>query len=61
MPLKSGKSNKAVSSNIKTLVEDWRRSGKIGSSHPANKKAAVRQAVAISMSKAGRSRAQRGK
>lgn len=61
MPLKSGKSNAAVSSNIKTLVEDWKRAGKIGTSRPANKQAAIRQAVAISMSKAGRSRATRGK
>lgn len=61
MPLTSGKSDKAVSSNIRTLTEDWKRTGKIGTSHPANKQAALRQAVAISLSKAGRSRSQRGK
>jgi hypothetical protein len=56
MPLKSGKSQKVVSSNVKELVDKFQRSGKIGESQPKNKKAAVKQAVAISLSKAGLSR-----
>ena len=57
MPLVKGKSNKAVSKNIQTLVDDFQRSGKIGTSRPANKAAAVKQAVAISLQKAGRQKA----
>jgi hypothetical protein len=56
MPLKSGKSNKVVSRNIQELVDKYQASGKIGTSRPKSKKAAVKQAVAISLSKAGRSR-----
>jgi hypothetical protein len=58
MPLKQGKSQKVISSNVKELVDKFQRSGKIGESKPKNKKAAVKQAVAISLSKAGRSRKQ---
>jgi hypothetical protein len=56
VPLKSGKSNKVVSANVQTLVDDWQVKGKIGSSRPKNKQAAVKQAVAIALSKAGRKR-----
>lgn len=56
MPLKSGKSNKAISANIQTLVDDFQRSGKIGTSKPKNKAAAIKQATAIAYSKAGRSK-----
>jgi hypothetical protein len=56
MPLKQGKSQKVVSSNVKELVNKFQRTGKIGESQPKNKQAAVKQAVAISLSKAGRSR-----
>lgn len=56
MPLKKGKSNKAISANIQTLVDDWQAAGKIGTSRPKNKAAAVKQAVAIAYSKAGRSK-----
>ena len=57
MPLVKGKSNKAVSKNIQTLVDDFQRSGKIGTSRPANKAAAVKQATAIALQKAGRQKA----
>ena len=56
MPLRSGSSRKAVSSNIKELVDTYKSKGKIGSSKPASKSAAVKQAVAISLKKAGVSR-----
>ena len=56
MPLKKGKSNKVVSSNIKELVESYKSKGSIGTSKPASVGAAVKQAAAIAYSKAGRSR-----
>jgi len=58
MPLRKGRSDKTVSSNIKTLVHEYEDSGHIGASHPASKKKAVKQAVAIALTKAGRSRKQ---
>ncbi len=57
MPLRKGSSKAAVSSNIKTMVHEWEKDGSIGSSHPATKQKAVKQAVAISLKKAGKSRA----
>ncbi len=59
MPLKSGKSNETVKRNIKTLVHEYEDQGKIGKSRPDSKKKAVKQAVAISLKKAGKSRTQR--
>ena len=56
MPLRKGTSQAVVSSNIKTLVNEWEKEGSIGSSHPATKQKAVKQAVAISLKKAGKSR-----
>lgn len=56
MPLKSGKSNKAISANIQTLVDDYQAKGKIGTSRPKNKAAAIKQATAIAYAKAGRSK-----
>jgi hypothetical protein len=56
MPLKKGSSQSVVSSNIKTLVDDWNQDGSIGTSHPPTKKKAIKQAIAIALSKAGKSR-----
>ena len=56
MPLRKGSSQSAVSSNIKTLVDDWKKDGSIGTSHPPTKKKAIKQAVAIALGKAGKSR-----
>ena len=56
MPLRKGRSQKTVSSNIKTLVHEYDQDGTIGTSHPASRKKAIKQAVAISMRKAGISR-----
>lgn len=53
MPLKKGSSQATVSSNIQMLVSEWQKDGLIGSSHPATRKKAIKQAVAIALSKAG--------
>lgn len=52
MLLQKGKSSKTISKNIKELVGDWKQDGTIGTSKPKTKKQAVKQAVAISLSKA---------
>lgn len=57
MPLKKGTSQSVVSRNIKTLVDDWKRDGSIGTSRPPTKAKAIKQAVAIALAKAGKSRA----
>ena len=56
MPLKKGASRSVVSSNIKKLVDEWKKDGSVGTSHPPTKKKAVSQAVAIALAKAGKSR-----
>ena len=56
MPLKKGASQSIVGSNIKMLVDEWKKDGSIGTSHPPTKKKAIKQAVAIALSKAGKSR-----
>ena len=56
MPLQKGRSDKTVSANIKKLAHEYEKKGTIGTSHPASKKKAIKQAVAISLRKAGRSR-----
>ncbi len=56
MPLRKGSSQSVVSSNIKTLVDNWQQDGAIGASHPPTRKKALKQAVAIALSKAGKSR-----
>ena len=56
MPLKKGSSHEVVSGNIKTLVDDWKKDGAIGTSHPSTKRKAIKQAVAIALNTAGKSR-----
>jgi len=58
MPLQKGKSEKTVSGNIKKLVHEYDATGTVGTSHPLTRKKAIKQAVAISLKKAGCSRAQ---
>jgi hypothetical protein len=60
MPLSKGKSQKTMSKNIGEMVRGFKESGKIGTSRPANTRKAVKQAVAIAYSKAGKSRMKRG-
>ena len=55
MPLKKGSSQKTISGNISEMVSKYKKSGSIGTSKPASKKKAVKQAVAIALSKAGKS------
>jgi hypothetical protein len=56
MPLKKGRSNKVVSGNISEIVRDYEKSGTIGASKPKTKGKAVKQAVAIALSTAGKSK-----
>jgi hypothetical protein len=56
MPLKKGKSDKTVSSNIGEMVRKYKNTGKIGTSKPKSMKAARTQAAAIAYSKAGRTK-----
>ncbi len=56
MPLRKGSSQSIVSSNIKTLVDKWKKQGSIGSSHPPTREEAVKQAVAVALASAGKSR-----
>lgn len=60
MPLKEGKSRKTISGNIEKLVYAYDREGHVGSSRPASRKRAVKQAVAIALNKACVSRRQKG-
>jgi hypothetical protein len=56
MPLRKGSSQSVVSGNIRTLVDDWKKDGSIGSSRPPTKNKAIKQAVAIALAKAGKNR-----
>jgi hypothetical protein len=55
-----GKSAKTISKNIGEMVRGFKESGKIGTSKPASVRKAVKQASAIALSKAGKSRMKRG-
>ena len=58
MPLQKGRSERTVSRNIRKLVHEYDVAGAIGASHPASRKKAIKQAVAISLKTAGRNRIQ---
>ena len=58
MPLKSGKSDKTVGFNIKELIHSGREKGHIGTGPPKSGEALQKQAVAISLKKAGKSKNQ---
>ncbi|MGB7481291.1 MAG: hypothetical protein WA924_13275 [Burkholderiaceae bacterium] len=60
MPTTHGKKHDKVGQNVEKLVHEWERDGSIGSSHPPTKKKAIKQAVAISLKKAGKSKYQKG-
>jgi len=61
MPLKKGSSRKTVSGNIKEMVDGRKEDGAIGNSRPKSKKKATRQAVAIALKKAGKSKYSKSK
>ncbi len=56
MPLKKGSSQKTISGNIGEMVRKYKKTGEIGASKPASKGKAVKQAVAIALSTAGKSK-----
>jgi hypothetical protein len=56
LPLKKGSSQKTISRNIGELVGAYKEKGRIGTSKPKSKSAAVKQAAAIAYAKAGKSR-----
>lgn len=56
MPLKKGKSDKVVGENIGEMVRSYKKTGKIGASKPKSKEKAVKQATAIALAEAGKSR-----
>ena len=59
MPLKSGRSSKTISGNIKEMVHSYKKKGSIGTSKPGSVGKAVKQAAAIAYAKAGRSRSKK--
>lgn len=50
--LRKGGSKDVVSANIREIVHDWEKDGTIGTSRPATKDQAVKQAVAIALGQA---------
>lgn len=52
MPLKTGKNEKTVSANIAEMMRSWKETGKIGNTHPRNKKDALKIAQAAAERKA---------
>jgi hypothetical protein len=56
MPLKKGSSQKTISRNIGELVGGYKEKGRIGTSKPKSRSAAVKQAAAIAYATAGKSR-----
>ena len=58
MPLKKGSARDTISANIAEMVDEYKHGGHIGTSHPESKQKAVKQATAIALTKAGRSRTQ---
>jgi hypothetical protein len=51
MPLKAGASKKTFVENIREIMHSFAKTGRIGSSTPASKGKANKQAVAIAFSK----------
>ena len=56
MPLKKGKGQKVVSSNIREMLHSWKKTGKIGNTKPKSMKKAMAIANAAAYSSARRSK-----
>ncbi len=59
MPLKRGKSQKVISSNIGEMIKKYKETGSIGTSKPKSKGDAIKQAAAIAYAQAGKTRKMR--
>jgi hypothetical protein len=56
MPLKRGSSQATIGTNVRKLMHEYDDDGTIGTSRPKSRTKAVKQAVAIALTKAGKSR-----
>lgn len=52
--LQKGTSWISVSHNVRKLIEEWEHEGRVGARHPLTRKEAIRQAITLSLKKAGR-------
>jgi len=58
MPLKRGSSRQVIADNIRELMHQYHREGRLARSRPATPRKAVKQAAASAYSKARRTRGQ---